>query len=393
MSVSQVGPEDFSLSEGGPFYKALESAKLVRHPWKIALISLCITWIPLVIITAANGTLYSGTSMPFLKDAAIQGRLLLAIPLLIMMRLSIDTKVNSVIHYISDALMGPEERQLIVSTAIYRAKRLTYSALTEIIILVIVIIYTISLVQSNTFGELQGGSESWMAASLASNQKLSLAGHWAIFISIPIFQFLFFRWVWRYFVWMLLLFRLSKSRLQLRPTHADKAGGLGIIMFGQRSFNMLFVAAGLVVSGELIVRLMKDQNSFITIRNECIGFIIICVILILLPMLFFMGKLLKTKHEALLDLSKLSATMSAKFEGEWLNEQPIEKRISDSQVDPSMLFDYAGVFDSVQQMRTFPVTIRDVIGLTIPLIIPFVPLLVIHFSVVELLQQILKLLV
>jgi hypothetical protein len=393
MDRDQKTPEDFSLSEGGPFHRALVRTKLVNNPVKIALISLCITWIPLVIITTVNGTVYSGTAMPFLKDTAIQARLLLAIPLLIIMRLTIDTKVNAVIHYIADALMSPEERQFIVSTAIYRAKKLTNSALTEMILLVIVIIYTISLVKNNAFGELQGGTTSWMATSVGADQPLTFAGHWAVFISIPIFQFLFFRWIWRYIVWILLLFRLSKSRMQLKPTHADKAGGLGVIMLAQRSFNMLFVAAGLVVSGELIVRLMKDPDSFNTVRNEIIGYVVVCVILILLPMLFFMGKLIKTKQDALVDLSKLSATLSSKFEGSWINTQPIEKRIEDSEVDPSMLFDYSGVFDSVQQMRPFPVTLRDVIGLATTLFIPFIPLLVIHFSVVELLQKILKLLV
>lgn len=392
MDIDQKTPEDFSLSEGGPFHRALVKTKLINRPGKVALIGLFIAWVPLLIITSINGTAFYGTEMPFLKDAAIQGRLLLAIPLLIIIRHTIDIKVNAVIHYIADALMSPEERQIIVSTAIYRAKKLTNSAMTELILVIIVIVYSISLVKNQTFGELQGGTTSWMAVFHEGNQDLTFAGRWAFFISIPIFQFLFFRWLWRYFVWILLLFRLSKSRMQLKPTHADKAGGLGIIMLAQRSFNMLFVAAGLVVSGELIVRLMKDPGSFNTVQNEIIGFIVVCVILILLPMLFFMGKLLLTKQKALKDLSKLSATLSSRFEEEWINDQPIDKRISESDVDPSMLFDYAGVFESVQQMRPFPVTIRDVAGLAISLFVPFIPLLVIHFSIVELLQRIIKLL-
>ena len=392
MDIDQKTPEDFSLSEGGPFHRALLRTGLTNNPGKLALIILCFSWLPLIIITAIEGTIYTGTAMPFLKDAAIQGRLLLAIPLLIMMRLTIDTKVNAVIHYISDALMSPEERKLIVSTSIYRAKKLTNSALTEIIILVIVVLYTISLVKTNTFGELQGGTESWMAASRENNGNLSFAGYWAFFISIPIFQFLFFRWIWRYFVWILLLFRLSKAKLNLKSTHADKAGGLGVLMQVQRSFNLLFLTGSIVVSGELIVRLTKNPDSFMTIRNEIIGYIVISVILVLFPLLFFAGKILKTKQEALLDLSKLGAQLGSKFERDWVSNKPIDERVAENEVDPSMLVDYIGVFDSVQQMRPFPITLRDVIGLAITLFVPFIPLLVIHFSVVELLQKILKLL-
>ncbi len=181
MDTDQTTPEDFSLSEGGPFHRALVKTKLINHPGKLRLIGLFIAWVPLLIITSINGTAFYGTEMPFLKDAAIQGRLLLAIPLLIIMRHTIDTKVNAVIHYIADALMSPEERQIIVSTAIYRAKRLTNSALTEIILVIIVILYSISLVKSNTFGELQGGTTSWMAVFHAGNQELTFAGRWACF--------------------------------------------------------------------------------------------------------------------------------------------------------------------------------------------------------------------
>jgi len=393
MNLKQESPEDFSLSEGGPFFKALVKTRLINNAGKLALISLCITWLPLVVITAIEGTLLSGTTLPFLRDIAIQARIMVAIPLLIMIRLPIDGKVNAVIRYISVALLSPEEQKIIVTTALRRAKKLTNSALSEIILAIIVVIYTISLVKTSSFGELQRGTDSWMAVTREGQLDLTLAGHWAIFVSIPIFQFLFFRWTWRYFVWILLLFRLSRARLILKPTHPDKAGGLGIIMLAQKSFNMLFVAGSVVVSGELMIRLINNPESFLTVRNEIIGYIIICIILVLFPLLFFMGKLIKTKQEALINMSKLGAELSSKFEREWESDEPIEKRVAENEVDPSMLVDYIGVFDSVQQMRPLPITVRDIIGLAIPLIVPFVPLLVIHFSVLELLQKILKLLV
>ena len=43
--------------------------------------------------------------------------------------------------------------------------------------------------------------------------------------------------------------------------------------------------------------------------------------------------------DGLLHLGNLSAALSNKFESEWVNNLPIEKRIEEKQVDPSMLFD------------------------------------------------------
>jgi hypothetical protein len=388
MNATQNNSEGFTLSEGGPFNEALMKMGLHKKQGKLALISLCITWLPLVIITAIKGTLYSGTELPFLKDAAMQARLLVALPMLIMIKLAIDSKVTEVAKSLADNLMSSEERQAILSTAFQRAKNLTNSAYTEIILLLIVIVITISFVKSGVYSGLDNATTSWMVQEATGKQALSIAGYWAVCISIPLFQFFLLRWIWRYFVWVLLLFRLSKARLNLLATHADRAGGLGNIVLAQRNFNMIFVAASTFISGQFITELNRNPDAFITIRNEIIGYIAICIILSISPLVFFAGKLVKTKQQGLLHLSNLAADLSRKFEKEWVNDLPIEKRIEDRQVDPSMLFDYSGLYDSLQQLRTIPVTLRDVIGMAAMLFVPFIPILFIHFSVAELLKKI-----
>jgi hypothetical protein len=385
--------ENFSLSEGGPFHNALVKMRLSGNQGKLVLMGLCLTWLPLVIITFIEGTLYSGIQLSFLKDVAMQARLLVALPILIMIKPVIDHKVVEVTKYLSEALMSPEDRHDIVTRAFHRAKKLTSSALTEVILLLIVIGLTISLVKGGVYSALEGGTTSWMASNKSGNQSLSFSGDWAVFFSIPVFSFLLIRWLWRYLIWMLLLFRLSKSRLNLLATHPDRAGGLGIIILAQRNFNLIFVAGSAVISGQLMAQLMKYPDSFNTIRNLGIAYIVLCLALVLFPLVFFMGKLVTTKQQGLLRLSKLGATLSDKFEREWENELPIERRISEKQVDPSMIYDYAGIYDSLQRLRTIPVTIREIIGMALALFIPFIPILFIHFSVAELLKKIFGMLI
>ena len=216
MNRNQYSPADFSLSEGGPLYKALLKVNLHNSPGKLAIVVLAVTWLPLGIINAFAGTLYSGAGVTFLKDVAIQARLLVALPILIIIRLIIDDKVIVVLKYLSDDLMDAEERELMMTKAFRRAKILTYSSWTELILLFLVISITTSFVKTGLYSELEVGTRSWMAENKAGYQTLSLAGDWTVFISLPIFQFLFFRWLWRYFVWVILLFRLSRARLNLQ---------------------------------------------------------------------------------------------------------------------------------------------------------------------------------
>jgi len=393
MDISAHSKEDFSLSAGGPFNRVLERMHLQNRQGKLAVLGLCITWLPLVVITVIEGTLYTGTQLPFLKDVAMQARLLVALPMLIIIKLTIDSNVNVVTRYLSEVLMRSEERQEFLTSAFRRARKLTSSTLTEIIMFLIVIGVTVSFVKGGVYSALEDGTITWMTYTKDTGQRLSVAGYWAVIISIPIFQFLLFRWLWRYFVWIILLFHLSRVKLNLMPTHADRAGGLGIIMLAQRSFNLIFVAGSVTISGQWIAQLLKHPDYFESIRGQGIAYIIICLVVLLIPLLFFMGKLFKTKNEGLLHMSNLGATLSRQFEREWINDLPIEKIITGKEVDPSMIFDYSGMYDSLQQLRTFPVTPRDILGMALILLVPFIPILFIHFSVVELLQKIAGLLV
>ena len=86
-------------------------------------------------------------------------------------------------------------------------------------------------------------------------------------------------------------------------------------------------------------------------------------------------------------MSKLSVELSSTFEKQWLNDIPLEKRIEDQHVDPSMAFDYASMYDLLQQLRIIPVTLRDVASMAIMLLIPFLPILFIYYSAAEVMQK------
>lgn len=392
MNNNQNLYEEFELSGGGRFYNSIVRHPLFSSQKKMAVIALCIAWLPIAVITAIEGTLYNGVQMPFLMDIGMQARILVALPMFVIIKSAIDLKVVEVAKYIVNSLMDHDEREMILHTAFHKAKKLTSSNLTELIMLLIVIFATISLVQSDVYSALEDGTTSWMAVYNSGSQSLSIAGFWCVFITIPLFQFLLLRWLWRYFVWILLLFRLSKSHLSLLPTHADKSAGLGIILLAQKSFCLFFMANSVVISGQLISILLKYPDQFNAIRSDVIGYIVICLVLLFLPLIFFTGNLMKIKNDGLLQMSKLSANLSRKFEKEWITNEPVDHILERQQIDPSLIFDYSGMFEELQKLRVIPISIRDILGMAITLFVPFIPILFIHFSVGELLQKIMGLL-
>lgn len=392
MNTNQSGPEYFSISESGPVYRGFNKLHLNQNKIKLVAAFLCITWLPLVIITAFEGTLVTGGPQSFLADIAMQVRLLAALPMLILIGAGIDSKVLEVWKYFSETLMKDATLQLVLSKILRVAWKMANSAVVEIMLLFILIAVTISLGQGGMFNAAQGTASSWKYAVHDGSQVLSYAGRWSNFVSIPLFQFLILRWFWRYFIWSLMLFRLSCTRLSLQATHPDKACGLSIIMLAQKYFSLIFVAISVVISGELIAKLINDPSSFESIRSDGIAYILIFLLIVLLPPVFFVRKLVNTKEDGLLKLSKLGTSISKKFEEEWVNDGPVENKTEGAKVSTSDLQDYDTIYVSLEDLRPFPFTLRDVISMSIVLFIPYLPLLIIHFSVGELLQKLFGLL-
>lgn len=378
--------EYFSISEGGPFNRAVQKIGLNTNAKQIV-VALCITWLPLLIITAFEGTIDSGVSVPFLKDVSIHVRLLVVLPVLLTIKEIINSKSIDLERYFSNTLMNDAEKQVVLNKELKRVKRLINSGVPEIIFLLIIIALTISPLKGGLLSE----STSWRFER--GDTTLSFAGKWVVFISIPIFQFLILRWLWRYIIWALFLFRLARTPLNLQPTHPDQVAGLGIVADVHKYFGLIFLAINIIASGEMVTRILENPDSFQAIRGEAIANVAICVVLLFLPLFFFIIKLIMTRHYALMDLGNLGTTLSGKFEEEWLRNIPIEKKVLEGKVSTNTLQDYSSIYRSTEKMRSVPFRLSDVVMVILILFIPYIPILLIHFSIIELLQKLFGLLV
>lgn len=378
--------KEYNIAELRPFYYFLTKRRMFKTQARLTVLGMMIAWLPPAVFCVIDGTFYDHVQLPFIDDIPMQVRLLVVLPILIIIKVSIDDKLRIVMTHLCNNLLNPEDREELISRFIFKAKRRTNSILTNVVILCIIIAATTSMVMGKFYNALDTEALTWMTNP--NGHGLSAAGYWCVLVSIPLIQFFTLRWLWHYLVWTLLLLRISLSNLQLLPTHADNSGGLGILLQAQNSFVPFFGALGATLSGEFIAQLLEDPNSFNSIRTEALAFIAICIFLLILPLLFFIPKLTKVKHEGLLKLNGLSTAMSKKFEEEWVNESAIEKKLEDHSSDPSLLFDYNGLYASLTDLKIIPVTLRDLIPMAVMLFIPFTPILFIHFSVAELVQKI-----
>ena len=114
--------------------------------------------------------------------------------------------------------------------------------------------------------------------------------------------------------------------------------------------------------------------------------------LLLFPLAFFTDKLIHAKHQGEIDHSTLGMDISRQFENDWVNQKTVEERVREMYMGPSSLNDYSQLYRGLENLRFIPVTLREVISMTLLLLIPYVPIPLIHFSIIELLQKIIGLL-
>ena len=198
MEPMQGGQDNYSFIDGGLFRKVQMKLGVHNHQGILALAGIVFAWLPLVVFTTIHGTLYDGAATPFLQDVAMHARILIALPVLILIRNVIGIKTTAAIKYMSDSLLDSEERHQMVSVTLPKMRRLACSSLTELILILLIVASVFSLTRRGAYGELLGGASTWKFTSESGQSVMTLAGKWAFYISIPFFQFLLLQWIWRY---------------------------------------------------------------------------------------------------------------------------------------------------------------------------------------------------
>jgi hypothetical protein len=139
-------------------------------------------------------------------------------------------------------------------------------------------------------------------------------------------RFLIYRWGFRYFVWGLLLWRISKLILTLMPTHPDHAAGLNFLAMTQKHFGILFCALGCSFAGRVANSMLFEGAPLSSFKLLMGGFIVMSLIVGLLPLALLVFKLKKVRKEGLLAYGRLANIYTESFDRKWVHcaERPTE---------------------------------------------------------------------
>jgi len=368
----------FSLFSGDLYDRALASVGLgdgeaPRILRRIAGL-LALTWLPLLVLFLMRER---GIGQPgrtsLIWDIAAWAQLVGFLPIATVAEVYIDDKIRGAVRHLATvAPHGP------LAALADQAERVARSAYALAGCAVLGHAFTWFWARD----ELRNGLESWhtrcvarSAAGVCLGEVFTPAGWWVVLVSLPVFTFIWLRWTWKIGVWTLFLSRVSRLKLRLIPAHPDRTGGLGCLSDVQTSFALIIFGTSLLFAAFVWYKVqIEGAAASPTVWVPILGYVLLAPSAFMAPLFLFTRTLYRVKGAALHRYSMLGATLTRRFERNWLRADASRRGDLLDSTHASTLADFRTAYETVDSMRVVPFDVRSVAELFGSAAGPFIPL-------------------
>ncbi|MGQ0634696.1 MAG: hypothetical protein ACT4QC_08800 [Planctomycetaceae bacterium] len=369
-------PAEFSLVLGGPLYQTWRRTRMLRPPLELLhrrlLGSVAITWLPLTVLTVIGGNATGGVRVPFLFDLDVHAKLLVVLPLLIAAEVLVHRLLRVIVRqFIEQGLIEPAEEARF-GGAVAAAVRLRNSTIVELLMLALAFFGGYWLWKERVALHVA----TWYGQVTGESIRLTPAGYWYVFVSMPLARFVLLRWYFRLTVWYRFLWTVSRIPLRLNPLHPDRAGGLGFLGQSVFAFAPLLLAHTLLLAAIIAERIWHEDARLPDFQLEIAGLFGLLMLMVLAPLTFFFFQLTRAKRSGLYEYGALAAAYVADFRRKWITgagpEAAAEPLLGTA--DLQSLADLANSYDVIREMRVVPINRFSVLRLAILIALPLAPL-------------------
>lgn len=374
----------FSLVAGGTSFRWLAgpTATSVRasRVAQVAFALAVLTWVPLLVCALAQG-LVLGWPGSFLNDIGVHVRLLIALPIAIWAERPIGRRLNRAVRYLADAHLIDDTNREAATAAIRRAERMRDLRWLEPALAVAALALSAHDLWVGWFGV-----PTWVFPYEAEDVPVSIAGWFYLVIAAPLFRFVALRWLWRVFVWGVLLAGLARARLRIDPAHPDCTGGLSVLVSAHTSFGWVAGAIGASLAGNLATERVLFARSVTDYWSEIIAYSALTPLVFLLPALLFAWPIERARRRFHEDYGSASADFahryaSGRIDPETRTPMPV------GTPDTSSHTDLVTSFASVAGTRWIPFTRTHYLMLLVPSVVPMILFLMQQIPLLDLLRR------
>lgn len=387
LAEAKAAARNFSIVVGGPVYDFFLRIGLIRHglpngrPRILAFVAL--TWLPLLFLSMKDGlALGDKVTIPFLLDFSTYGRLLLALPLLLLAEVVIDPGIRSAAEEFIEEGIVPETELPAFEAVLNRVQRWRDSAVPELILLTLAF-FPVFMFQHEW---KPGVVSTWHSTT----QGFTTAGWWYVSFSAPLFRFILYRWLFRYFIWASLLWRISRLRLRLLPTHPDHMAGLEFLSPVQARAGILLCALGCAFAGNVANRVLHEGASLTSFKVLVPVFLVLSVIVGVCPLVLWSPRMARVRRNGLEEYGRLGSRYTDAFDRKWVHftEPPSEQLLGAA--DIQSLADLGNSYEVIAEMSIMPITKKLALQLAALAALPLLPVAIYATPTATLVKAIMK---
>src|SRR6267378_242765 len=307
----------FSLSRGGPTFRILRALHLSPDhgpgATRAAFLLAALSWLPLVILALMQGLATpGGVLIPLLWDPLVYARFLVATPLYVALCPVIDRVLGDAFHGLVASGIVPPGLRKDFDSALLEFERGREAWLPELLLLAGVFA---AVWLGRDYG-VHGHPDTWVF--LEGPHRLSWAGYWLGFVSLPLAAFLALRWMWRIALWGRMLWRISRLDLALVPSHPDGVGGLGGLAEANAVMNLLIIPFAAILAANAAHRVVLYGETLLSMKLVLAAFLLAAAVVFHGPLLVFAPMLTRTRLLGLLAYNSIAGGYSRSFDRKWM---------------------------------------------------------------------------
>ncbi len=374
------------MVRGGPFYRAQEAIHLLSPDrWNLGrriAIAIAVSWMPLVLITLLTKP---DTIGDLLKDYTVNVRMLIAVPVLLAGQIVMENVLRMIVRHIREAELLPSSEQVKMDRTISGLLRLRDSFVAEAIIVVIAYGNVAAIIGSH-LAAVQG----WALGNFGWGHHLSPAGWYYALISQLIFRFLIGISIWKWFLWVCFLFRLSRLDLQLVPTHPDHHGGVGFLGMSPLAIAPTVFVVSAAIGSTWRTQILNHTAHLMDFKLHAIVLLLIMLIIGVGPLILFVPRLGRLHRSGILQYGTLGQIHSAEFHKKWILNRAGHEEEFLTAPEISTLTDYASSYENVEKLQPFPLDRGAIVGLILAIAVPMIPVVVAEIPFVTVLKGLLS---
>jgi hypothetical protein len=379
--------DHFTL-RGGPGHRLLGARGLLQGG---GLVLLCIgvvllAAVPLIFLANAQGVAAGRrVQLPLVKDLTVYA-VLFGAPWILVVGEVVNRRIRYAVRYFEVAPLVPEKRRQDFDDAVTRTAGMADAWLSDVVLLVLsVVLGWLDLSAAHAIP----GHSSWRW--IGTPTALSWAGRWFWLVTLPLYQFLLLRWLWRLVLWTLWLRRVSKLDLDLLATHPDRAGGLGFLADAQAAFNLMLIPVAVVFSSRAAFWIQYGGGSPDQLKYVLLAFAILAIVIVQGPLFVFTPLLVLARRRGILQYGALADAYVHDFHGKWvMGRKPPDEPLLGA-ADIQSLADMGNSLQVVRGMRVAPIGLPELAATALAAIVPMLPLLSTVIPIQDILKKVLEL--